>query len=72
MFMPAWGDVLLASFVFLISFGNVGQGRASKTQAVININVVRHRRYVFRRAGQWRVNRADIPAALKLRMKVSG
>jgi len=40
MFMPAWGSVLLSSFVFLISFSNVGQRRASKTQAVTNINVV--------------------------------
>ena len=40
--MPAWGSVLLSSFVFLNSFGNVGQLRASKTQVVININVVGH------------------------------
>ena len=25
MFMPAWGAVLVSSFVFLISFSNVGQ-----------------------------------------------
>ena len=39
MFMPAWGSVLVSSFVFLISFSNVGQRRASKPQAVINTNV---------------------------------
>ena len=40
MFMPAWGDVYIWSFVFLISFSSVGQEGASKTQAVTNIDVV--------------------------------
>ena len=30
MFMPAWGEVQIWSFVFLISFGNVGQNAAGR------------------------------------------
>jgi len=54
MFMPARGSVLLSSSVFLISFGNVGRQRASKTQAVTNINVGRkaRRRHAIKALGQ--------------------
>ena len=34
--MQAWGDVLFWSFVFLTSFGRVGQDVASKAQASIS------------------------------------
>jgi len=37
--MPAAGEVLICSLVFLISFCHVGQDAASKTAAVINTNV---------------------------------